>query len=307
MSLGTLKKIDVRTVWTHEAYEFTKWLAQEDNLHLLSEEIGISINLIRTEAPTGRYTLDILAEEEETGRKIIIENQLEYTDHRHLGQIITYASGYDAEIIIWIVKGYNDEHLKAVEWLNSITDTKINFFLIQIELWQIDESKYASKFDVVAKPNEWSKILKEAKVKIDLTDTKLYQLGFWETLKENNNASDSKLRFTRTPRAQHWYDVSAGSSSCHISLTINTLKKEIGCGIYIPDSKQVYHKLHNQREEIEQEMGVKLTWKELPEKKASRILLTEDIDAGDQDNWDECFKWLNENAERFYLTFSSRL
>lgn len=306
MALGTLKKIDVRTVWTHEAYDFTKWLAQEDNLQMLSEEIGISISLIQIEAPTGRYNVDILAEEEVGGRKIIIENQLEYTDHRHLGQIITYASGYDAEIIIWIVKGYNDEHLQAVEWLNSITDTKINFFLIQIEVWQIDESKYAPKFDVVAKPNEWSKILKASKVRTELTDTRLDQFEFWKCFIEYNSASDSKLKMTRPPKGRSSYDVSIGSKGCHLALTISMLSKEISCGVYIPNSKQLYHKLHNQKEQIEREMGVNLDWKELPEKKASRILLSKSIDVTDQANWDQCFQWLNESADKFYLTFSRR-
>ena len=104
MQLGKLKKVDLRTVWENEPRNFTKWLSKEENLNLLGEEIGIDISFIKTEANVGRYNVDILAEEENTGRKIIIENQLEITNHDHLGKIITYASGYDAEIIIWIVK-----------------------------------------------------------------------------------------------------------------------------------------------------------------------------------------------------------
>jgi hypothetical protein len=308
MALGNLKKVDVRSVWVHEAYDFTNWLAKEENLQLLSEEIGINISLIDTEVFAGKYKVDILAEEEGSERKIIIENQLEFTDHKHLGQIITYASGYDADIIVWIVKGINDEHLQAIEWLNSVTNSKINFFLIQIELWQIDDSKYAPTFNVFAKPNEWAKVLKESKgSKAELTDTKLFQLEFWTKLKEYNSASDSKLKITRSPRARHWCDVSIGSSLCHLSLTINTQAKEIGCGLYIPDSKLLYRKFHGNKEKIEKEIGKELEWMELPEGKASRIKLPKDIDVTDQDNWDECFQWLNEYAEKFYLTFSSRL
>lgn len=308
MALGNLKKVDVRSVWVHEAYDFTNWLAKEENLQLLSEEIGININLIDTEVFAGKYKVDILAEEESTERKIIIENQLEFTDHKHLGQIITYASGYDADVIVWIVKGINDEHLQAIEWLNSVTNSKINFFLIQIELWQIDDSQYAPKFNVFAKPNEWSKVLKESKSsKAELTDTKLFQLEFWTKLKEYNSASDSKLKITRSPRARHWCDVSIGSSLCHLSLTINTQAKEIGCGLYISDSKSLYRKFHEQKEEIELEIGKELEWMELPEGKASRIKLSKDIDVTDQYNWDECFQWINLFAEKFYLTFSSRL
>lgn len=101
-ALSKLKKIDLREEWKHEATDFTNWLAQDENLQLLSEEIGIDISLIQTEASVGKFSVDILAEEDNTGRKIVIENQLEPTNHDHLGKLITYASGFDAEIVIWI-------------------------------------------------------------------------------------------------------------------------------------------------------------------------------------------------------------
>ncbi|HYH14521.1 MAG TPA: DUF4268 domain-containing protein [Flavisolibacter sp.] len=307
MALGTLKKADVRNVWKHEAHDFTQWLAKEENLELLGEEVGIDISLIATEAFAGKYKVDILAEEEATNRKIIIENQLEFTDHKHLGQIITYASGYDAEIIIWIVNGVNDEHLQAIEWLNSVTNSTINFFLIQIEIWQIDDSKYAPKFNVFAKPNEWSKMIKDNKVKSELKGAKLFQLEFWNGLKEYNNASNTKLKFTRTPLPQHWYDISIGSSLCQISLTVNSQAKQMACSIYINNSKELYKKFHDDKDAIEQEIGQELKWMELPEGKASKIRLFENADINNQNNWGNCFQWLNEYAEKFYTTFSSRL
>ena len=116
---------------------------------MLSEDIGVDIKLTQTEANVGKFSVDILAEEESSGRKIIIENQLEGTNHDHLGKIITYASGYGAEIIIWIVRDYREEHQKAVDWLNEHTDEYISFFLIRIELWQIGESNPAPKFEIV--------------------------------------------------------------------------------------------------------------------------------------------------------------
>lgn len=126
--LGRLEKVELRKAWNHEALDFTKWLSLTENLQLLSDEIGIEISLIQTEALVGKFSVDILAEEENTGRKIIIENQLEPTNHDHLGKIITYASGYDAEIIIWIVENAREEHIRAIDWLNEHTDEDINFF-----------------------------------------------------------------------------------------------------------------------------------------------------------------------------------
>ncbi|MBU1121650.1 MAG: DUF4268 domain-containing protein, partial [Candidatus Omnitrophica bacterium] len=157
MTLSKLKKVALRNVWKNEAKDFTNWLAEEENLSLLSDEIGIDIKLIKTEAIVGSFNVDILAEEENTGKKIIIENQLEITNHDHLGKIITYASGYDADIIIWLIKDVRDEHKQAIDWLNEHTDEKLNFFIIKIELWQIGDSPVAPKFQIISKPNDWAK------------------------------------------------------------------------------------------------------------------------------------------------------
>ena len=184
MMLGKLKKVDLRKAWKHEALDFTNWLAKDENLGLLSDEIGIGLQLVQTEASVGKFNVDILAEEENTGRKIIIENQLEPTDHAHLGQVITYASGYDAEIIIWIVKDVRDEHKQAIDWLNEHTDEKVNFFGIKMELWQIGDSPFAPKFQIISKPNDWAKAIKKSARQSSLTDAKLLQLDFWNHFKD---------------------------------------------------------------------------------------------------------------------------
>ena len=145
-NLAKLKKLDLREVWGHEATGFTIWLSQEENLNLLSEEIGITIKLVQVEANVGKFNVDILAEEENSERKIIIENQLEDTNHDHLGKIITYASGYDASIVIWIVRDFREEHRKAIDWLNEHTDENLGFFLIKLELWQIGASDSVTRW-----------------------------------------------------------------------------------------------------------------------------------------------------------------
>lgn len=182
MNLSKLEKVNLREVWKHEATDFTNWLAKPENLELLSDEIGINITLIQTEASVGKFNVDILAEEENTSRKIVIENQLESTDHDHLGKIITYASGFDAEIIVWIVKSVRDEHKQAVDWLNEHTDEKINIFAIQMEVWQIADSPYAPKFQVIAKPNDWAKAVKKgaAYVGINIEDLRRLPIYFPE-------------------------------------------------------------------------------------------------------------------------------
>ncbi|MCM1271371.1 MAG: hypothetical protein NC247_12255 [Ruminococcus flavefaciens] len=131
VKLGTLKEIkELRKVWPHEALDFTPWLADEENMALLADAVGLEITIGETESSVGDFNVDIYASETGTGRKIIVENQLEDTNHDHLGKLITYASGKDAEIIIWVVKRAREEHRSAVEWLNNHTDDKIAFFLV---------------------------------------------------------------------------------------------------------------------------------------------------------------------------------
>ena len=159
-NLGRIERMDdLRAIWPHEARDFSKWLSQEENLALLSEEIGINLVLEELESAAGSFSVDLYAAEEGTGRKVIIENQLEDTNHDHLGKIITYASVKGAEIVIWIVKKARDEHKQAVEWLNQHTDESIGFFLLEIELWKIGGSLPAPKFNVIERPNDWVKAI----------------------------------------------------------------------------------------------------------------------------------------------------
>lgn len=137
MNLGTLKEItNLREIWPHEALNFTPWVAE--NVGLLAEAVGLEITVDETESSVGDFNVDIYASETGTDRKIIIENQLEDTDHDHLGKIITYASGKGADVIIWVVKHAREEHKAAIEWLNNHTDEKIGFFLCEIKLWFAD-------------------------------------------------------------------------------------------------------------------------------------------------------------------------
>ena len=302
VKLGKLVKIPLREAWKNEAYDFTNWLAAEENLNLLSEEIGIEIKLIETEANVGKYSVDLLAEEENTGRKIIIENQLEQTNHDHLGKIITYASGYDAEIIVWIVANIREEHEHAIDWLNEHSDSNINFFVLRLELWQIGESPYAPKFNIISKPNDWAKIVKQSTSKDSLTQAKIFQLDFWNEFKEYAISQETKLKL-RAPSPQHWYSFSIGSSLANISLTVNTRENLIACELYILDSKQLYNSLVEYRESIESELNEKLEWMGLEDKKASRIKLSREADLESASNLEEYFAWLLDKAEEFQKIF----
>jgi hypothetical protein len=305
MKIGKLAKVDLRELWKHEALDFTKWLSEPSNLEILSDEIGIGIELIQTEANVGRFNVDILAQEENTGRKIIIENQLETTDHSHLGQLITYAAGLEAEYILWLVREAREEHQQAVDWLNEHTDEKLNFFLVVVELWQIEDSPAAVKFSVVSRPNDWKKTVKGPGPSGPQTETRSRQLYFWQSLREfvNKNYPELKLR---KPAAQHWYDVAIGRSDCHACMTVLSREDKVGCELYISNSKELFANLYQHKESIEKDLGLegKLDWQELPERKASRIRTYSSFDFDNEETWEKAFQWLVETCIKFKKTFS---
>jgi hypothetical protein len=305
MELSQLQKGHLRDVWSHEAIDFTNWLAEIESLELLSDEIDIDLTLIETEASVGKFNVDILAEETTTGKKVVIENQLETTDHDHLGKIITYASGLDAEIIIWIVKNVRDEHKQAIDWLNEHTDSNINIFAIQMEVWRIGDSPYAPKFNIIAKPNDWAKAIKKSTSQNKLSDTKLQQLDFWTKFKEFVQESEHSIKL-RKAYPQHWYDVSIGSSSAHITLTINSQKELITCEMYIPDAPSLYSSLLEQKQDIENKMGYSLEWQDLPNKKACRIKLSSAGNLENEDEWPNYHLWMINNLVKMQKVFGVR-
>ena len=289
-TLGKIERIDdLRTIWPHEARDFSKWLAQEENLALLSDTIGIDIALEERESSVGDFNVDLYATEEGSGRKIIIENQLEFTDHDHLGKIITYASGKGAEVIIWIVKHARDEHKQAIEWLNQHTDENVGFFLVEIELWKINDSLPAPKFNVVEKPNDWAKAMKVVE---GLSALQKLQLDFWQAFNEHAFVKPEfkKVFSQRKPSPQHWYSVSIGRSTYHISFTVNTQKKRLGAEIYFSGDKDAYGRFMEHKEEIEKELSMPVEWREANKDCRILVLTNGDIKKG-TDAWNGYFDW----------------
>ena len=292
--LGKMIRItDLRSVWPHEANDFTKWLAQEENLALLSDAIDIDLELEERESSVGSFNVDIYAKESGTNRRVIIENQLEDTNHDHLGKLITYASGKGAEVIVWIVKRARDEHRQAIEWLNQHTDSNIGFFLLEIELWQIGDSMKAPRFNIVEKPNDWTKTMKT----IDgLSNTDLLKLEFWNGFNDAMNNNDEFKHYFRARKAspQHWYDLSIGSSAYHIGLTINTQKQSIGTEININDDKEIFGHFKQYKDEIAAMLNSEVEWREA--KKACRIFISTDINPKKREAWPKAYNWFLEKS-----------
>ena len=308
VSLGRLEKVELRDFFKDEAKDFTPWLAEEENLQLLGETLGIDIELEDTEVRIGKFSADIVGIDRSSNRNIIIENQLEKTNHDHLGKIITYGGGKDAGIVIWICKKIQQEHRKGLDYLNDISTEDYSFFGIEMELWRIGQSEPAPKFNIVVSPNEWSKAVKASTSSRTLSDLKILQREFWTEMMDYFTEKDTFLSL-RTPQPQNWHTFAIGKPHIIISNSINTQKNRLGCEIYLggTEPKKRFHKLYEDKDEIEREIGEELEWMELPQGKDSRIIIYTDGDIRDRDNWNKCFEWFLEMTESFHKVFSPRV
>lgn len=291
-TLGILEEVkDLRTVWPHEALDFTPWLSQDDNIDILADAVGLEITVDETESSVGDFNVDIFASETGTDRKIIIENQLEDTNHDHLGKLITYASGKSADVIIWVVKRAREEHKAAIEWLNNHTDDKIGFFLCEIKLYKIGNSEPAVKFEVIEKPNDWTKEVKKTDV---LNPTQQQRYDYWVAFEDYafKNCQFAKNFNRRKPSTDHWMNFSVGSSACHIAVSQIQKRDELVVELYINEDKELFRALIQNKDDIESITGFSLDWRELPDKKASRILMTHSAELSNRSKWSEQFDWL---------------
>lgn len=267
--IGRLIEVDVRELWKHEQYDFSNWLAKDSNIEYLNEILGLTLIEVDKEINVGPYRCDIVATDETSGLKVIIENQLESTNHDHLGKIITYASGLDAKVIVWIVREAKEEHRAAIEWLNNYTSSEIDFFLIEIHAYKIGDSNPAPKFEVVEKPNDF---VKRSKNKDDgeLNTSQTERLIFWTQFNEKI-LSKGKPFNLRKPTTDHWYDVAIGTSAAKIAVDLVNKENCIILELYIHSDKKLYDSLFEKKNEIEGELDMNFEWDRLDSKKASRI------------------------------------
>ncbi len=272
----------------------------------MADAVGLEITVEETESCVGDFNVDIYATETGTERKIIIENQLKDTNHDHLGKLITYASGKSADIVIWVVKRAREEHRAAVEWLNNHTDEDISFFLIEIKLYRIGSSDIAVKFEVVEKPNDWTKEIKRNTIN---SPTLQARYDYW--LAFNHYAFQNQIfakQFNqRKASTHHWMTLSVGFSDCHIR--INQIRKDNKMVVewHIADDKYLFNMFYSYKTEIETDMGLKLEWKELPDKKASRILISHPADFDNKDKWPGQFDWVMDVALKMKNAFKKYL
>lgn len=319
ISLSRLEKVELRECWKTEAGDFTPWLAQEENIALLGETIGLSLEVEAQEKEVGPFRADVLCKDIATDSWVLIENQLERTDHTHLGQLLTYGAGLNAVTIVWIADRFTDEHRAALDWLNEITDGSFNFFGLEVELWRIGSSPLAPKFNIISKPNNWTRNVSGAAKQMSnaaLSETKLLQRDYWQAFNEHLEKAGAKLGMTK-PLPQHWMNISlgrAGTKLVAIASTWNSQANRWDVGeiraeveLYDKNAKAFYAFLEQQKEEIERELGEPLIWYNPDDAQLCRIFIQKTADIRQREDWDQQHAWLKEKLESLHQVFAPRV
>lgn len=277
---GSLEDVSPRQAWPHEATSFTPWLAE--NLDRLGREIGLELQLEGQEVRVGPFSADILAINPRDGSRVLIENQLEEGDHRHLGQILTYLTGLDAKTIIWIAPRFRDEHLSAVRWLNENTTEGISFFAVRLRVVRIGDSPFAPLFEVIERPNDWDRQVQEvARETRDASQVTALREAFWGELVARYPTSG----FTPGKASARWVPVGVGG------LVVSAYIGDGRVGVFLrggrSQNEQVFSTLiEPNAAALENALGVELGNPDYPF--TSRL----EIDLGDETNWATAADWL---------------
>lgn len=312
-SLGRLTRVDLRDIWKSEATDFTPWLARPENLVILGETLVIDLELEAQEKAVGPFRADILCKDIGTDSWVLVENQLERTDHIHLGQLLTYASGLEAVTIVWIAGRFTEEHRSTLDWLNKITDESFRFFGLEVELWKIGDSPAAPKFNIISKPNDWSRSVARAARVIDeaeLSETRAMQRAYWDAFHPFLDKVDGPVSGNRKPQPQSWMAYSIGRSSFNLGAVMIRPKNQIRAELYISSdsAKAFFGLLEQQKEAIELELGYGLEWEKLPDGLDSRIsIYLDDADPEDVEDWPRQHEWLAKRLNEMHRAFADRV
>lgn len=307
--LGKLLRVDPRTVWQHEAHDFTPWLVE--NIDMLGEVLGIELEVVDREAEVGDFSLDILARDLGRDRLVAIENQLEPTNHTHLGQLITYAAGLEASVVIWVSREFRDEHRQALDWLNRGDGATTEYFGVVLELLQVDDSKPAVNFRLVASPNNWSRQSKRSPGVEEVSGKRASYQEFFQALIDELR---EKHRFTnaKAGQPQSWYSFSSGTRGFTYGMSF-AQSGELRTEIYIDQkdgskNKAAFDALVASKDDIERAFGEPLRWERLDTRRACRIACYTTGSIEDSVEQQEQYrKWAVERLLRFKRVFGPRL
>jgi hypothetical protein len=301
--LGTLQRANLEDAWFDEARDFTPWLAQAENIVLLGDAIGLDLEVQAVEKFVGPFRADILCRDTLRDQAVLIENQLQRTDHGHLGQLLTYAAGLQAVSVVWIAKRFTDEHRAALDWLNSITNRPINFFGLEIELWRIGDSPLAPKFNVISQPNDWSSWA-QGGVRGELPSTEQLYLEYWTQLRQFLDSRGSAIQM-RNPAPQYWTNIALGRVGFRLTAWNSIRDARSGVALVVDGFGAKRHFCTLRREhgsEIEAKLAP-VQWLAPPDQERRRVSTVRPSMLSDRETWPALNQWFAETLEQWAAVF----
>jgi hypothetical protein len=306
MTVGKLKTLPVREAFKHEAHNFTQWL--ELNIDALCERLGFQLRVIQREKSVGSFNVDLFCEDE-TGNYVIVENQLERSDHDHLGKLLTYLVNLDARAAIWITPDVRSEHQRVIDWLNKSTSADFSFYLVKVEAIRIGDSPVAPLFTILAAPDEQTREIAEEKS--DLAERHYRCRDFWAGL-INRAKLKEPLLASRKPTTDSWFRMPSGKGG--ISFDFNIYKSSASIDIYIDvddqnKNKLIFDQLYSQKDMIEHEFGRAVDWERLDHRRASRISCVYNNVGNllDQSSWSQLQELLLDSMVKFRQVMLPRI
>lgn len=305
-NLERLETLHPREHWPGEAADFTPWVASPQGLELIGEALNLELETLstRSEVPVGDFRADVVCvNTSESGNSLVlIENQLGATDHTHVGQVLTYAAGLEAVTVIWIASEFREEHTAVIEWLNRITSERHRFFGLEIGLVKIGECGPAATFSVVAKPNDWSRSVKQrAESGRVASENSRLHLKFWTAFIENAGIKG------KTAQPEQWFTVGIGTGHAHIGAARLVRTRSLRVALILPSELRDHYMLAlmSQRDEIEKEIGRKLEF--VKKLRTISIEVTEAMDPRDESDWPRQIKWIQKTLASFDRAFRQRV
>ncbi len=294
VALSRLETMDPRDVWSDEARDFTPWLME--NAQYLGEVLGIDVEFEAREHPVGAFSLDIFGRDITNECVLIVENQLAETDHKHLGQLLTYAAGTDAATIVWVAPRFRDEHRQALEFLNNKVGDEARFFGVEVSVVRLGDSPPAPMFNLIAKPSEWRSQVAAAQNNSELSEKRELYRSFWTKYLDAVHARHPSATNVRSASTRNWTHINYLRKGINISLAFLS-KSQVICEVYIDlfdaeKNSAVLHALQEHRDEVEKAVGETLQWDDVPLKRACRIRAITNGDVSDEDGHKALIDWM---------------
>jgi hypothetical protein len=309
MTVSRIERLDLREVWVHEAHDLTPWLLE--NPDVLADVLGIDLELSVAEHPVGAFSLDLLGRDLTNDCVLIVENQLTPTDHDHLGKLITYAAGTDAQTVVWVAPSFREEHREALDLLNDLGGERVRFFGVELGAIRIGDSAPAPLLELRAQPNDWhARVSAVARATSQSTGKPALYVEFWNRFIERVRVEHPGWTNARKPGPANWMAMPCPfKGGPFYAFSFNWAGK-IRSELYIDYSEAdqvdaLFAALEQSRGAIEQVYGSALSWEPLPDKRASRIADYGDGDVASTDQYDKYIDWFFDSGERLRAAISS--